>query len=310
MSHTDFSDLQALDDLESAAATAVHETTARIAEKTYFERSAAAPAQRDYRPAASATDTRPRATCGKCGGSGNVRWGRCFQCNGTGKGKLLDDKSVKARASSAKRRESAAAANVAAANEWAQANPERMAWLHAATNRGFEFAGSLLIALNKYGSLTENQIAALDRCVVKDSERKAARAVEQAARTVTVTGAGMDKLIAMFTRALEGGLKRPALAIGEIKLNPAKPTGRNPGAIYVKLNGIYQGKIADGRFLPLREADPTIVARVTAIAADPLAAAVLSGKETGRCSCCSRLLTDANSVAAGIGPICAAKFFG
>ena len=43
------------------------------------------------------------------------------------------------------------------------------------------------------------------------------------------------------------------------------------------------------------------------IEADPEAAAVMHGKVSGRCSICSRDLTDPVSVARGVGPICVAK---
>jgi len=44
------------------------------------------------------------------------------------------------------------------------------------------------------------------------------------------------------------------------------------------------------------------------IEADPEAAAALHGKLSGRCSICSRDLTDPESIERGIGPICAGKF--
>ena len=41
---------------------------------------------------------------------------------------------------------------------------------------------------------------------------------------------------------------------------------------------------------------------------DPLTAAIRYGKVSGECSCCGRELTDPQSIARGIGPICADKF--
>ena len=41
---------------------------------------------------------------------------------------------------------------------------------------------------------------------------------------------------------------------------------------------------------------------------DPLTAAIRYGKVSGECSCCGRELTDPQSIARGIGPICAEKF--
>jgi hypothetical protein len=43
------------------------------------------------------------------------------------------------------------------------------------------------------------------------------------------------------------------------------------------------------------------------IQADPKQAALQYGHQIGRCSVCNRTLTDENSIAAGIGPICAGK---
>lgn len=45
-----------------------------------------------------------------------------------------------------------------------------------------------------------------------------------------------------------------------------------------------------------------------AIAADPMTASVRYGKELGACGVCGRTLTDAASIARGIGPICESKF--
>lgn len=43
------------------------------------------------------------------------------------------------------------------------------------------------------------------------------------------------------------------------------------------------------------------------IASDPMGATTLYGRAIGRCGICSRTLTDEDSRAAGIGPICAQK---
>jgi hypothetical protein len=46
------------------------------------------------------------------------------------------------------------------------------------------------------------------------------------------------------------------------------------------------------------------------IEADPVAAAAKYGKLSGRCSCCGRDLTDPESIALGIGPICYTRLAG
>jgi hypothetical protein len=52
------------------------------------------------------------------------------------------------------------------------------------------------------------------------------------------------------------------------------------------------------------------VAALVTIDADPLAAVKGHGTTTGVCGCCGRMLVDPVSVAAGIGPICAARGWG
>jgi len=56
--------------------------------------------------------------------------------------------------------------------------------------------------------------------------------------------------------------------------------------------GTYQGSIQE---------------QLQAVIADPKAAMVAYGKLTGTCGKCGRILEDEESVAAGIGPICAQK---
>src|SRR5690348_10875027 len=68
-----------------------------------------------------------------------------------------------------------------------EANAEVCAWVEAKKNR-FDFAGSLAGALNRYGCLTENQIAAVRRCMERDAQFDAERRVrEENAPAVTVT---------------------------------------------------------------------------------------------------------------------------
>lgn len=87
--------------------------------------------------------------------------------------------------------------------------------------------------------------------------------------------------------------------------------------VWVKLPGIdgVVGRITDGGVLTiftgrLRNtlAPEVLTALLLAIEVDPEAAAVLHGKASGRCSVCSRDLTDPASIERGIGPICAEKF--
>jgi len=87
---------------------------------------------------------------------------------------------------------------------------------------------------------------------------------------------------------------------------------------WIKLEGVEKvvGRIVDGGVVTLfarqdntgRMVDqPALLSRLAAIETDPEAAAVRHGKASGRCSICSRDLTDPVSIERGIGPICIGK---
>ncbi len=65
---------------------------------------------------------------------------------------------------------------------------------------------------------------------------------------------------------------------------------------------LFRGRIGDALL-----ADD-VLAQLLRIEADPERAAVLHGRASGRCSVCSRDLTDPASIERGIGPVCAEKF--
>jgi hypothetical protein len=112
-----------------------------------------------------------------------------------------------------------------------------------------------------------------------------------------------------FDRARANGIASPGLRLGDFRFKLAPPAGRNAGAIYVTRNRTYLGKILYGRFQPVSECDQVTADAIVAAASDPLAAAVAYGRETGRCSCCGRLLSQEESVRLGIGPICRGRYF-
>lgn len=100
----------------------------------------------------------------------------------------------------------------------------------------------------------------------------------------------------------------------------AVTVGANAGAAYVTDHqGLYAGKITpDGRFWPVKVDRDTgmLVAweiateSLRAATADPTAAAIRYGRETGKCSCCGRKLDRKDSIELGIGPICLDKLGG
>ena len=169
------------------------------------------------------------------------------------------------------------------------------AWL-VEKRKTFDFAASLLNSVLKFGRLTDGQLGAAERCVARSKS-----AVE--APTVNT-----DKLHECFNKALEAGLKKPKLRFDGFQASLAPVTGRNAGAIYIKNNADYLGKIQNGKFFAVHGVDPTVINTVSEAITDPLAAAVTYGRRSGSCSCCGRELTVGKSIELGIGPICAEKF--
>jgi len=160
-----------------------------------------------------------------------------------------------------------------------------------------DFRMSLRKSLAQYGSLTEKQVAAV--------ERIANRKPPTADATVDFA-----PLFASFAHAKESGLKRPIIRAGGIKVYPAPDHGKNAGALYVKDRwGEYLGKVtAEGDFFRARGVSDDDVRHVVELAADPLGTAIKYGRETGSCACCGRDLTDEQSVKDGIGPVCKKRF--
>ena len=137
-------------------------------------------------------------------------------------------------------------------------------------------------------------------CFACDGTGKAA-----AARDAAIT---VDAIATAFASATSHGIKRPKLRLDTFVFSRAPDMGRNAGSIYVTESGQYLGKVTEGRFHPVRECDGPTRERIIKAASDPHASAKAYGQRTGSCSCCGRELTDPQSIAANIGPICAEKY--
>lgn len=172
------------------------------------------------------------------------------------------------------------------------------------------FAREMIGKIDQWGSITDNQIAAIDRQYTKAQERDAERDHLQRERTENAPSVNVDQLQVAFNAATSNGLKRPVLRYEGFQVSLASATGKNAGALYVKgSNGDYLGKIVAGKYLATREAQVLdMIAKVAEAMNNPLEAARAYGKRTGACSCCGRKLTDPVSVRNGIGPICQGKF--
>lgn len=115
-------------------------------------------------------------------------------------------------------------------------------------------------------------------------------------------------------------LKSPRIKLqhseGKFVLSLAGPAARHPGSISVTSGGPFEGRVWYGRITPEGEWKPTLAGRQCAkldptlrcLARDPKATMQIIGKRYGLCCLCGRELTNAASIAAGIGPICIEKF--
>jgi uncharacterized Zn finger protein (UPF0148 family) len=254
--------------------------------------------------------------CPSCKGSGVFRSysgrvvGDCFKCKGKGtlffRQSLEQREKAKAQRDARKEREAQSAADQAA--EWLEANPVEAEWLREPVKGDFTFHADMLASLIKYGSFTERQEAAVRNAAAKSAARKAQWAAERAERDANKADVEIDRIAVAFATAKASGLKFPKLRLDDFTFSLASAAGRNAGAIYVKQDDLYLGKIADGKFTRSRDCDAATEARIVAVCADPAAAATAYGKRTGQCSCCGRELTNEESIARAIGPICASKW--
>lgn len=128
---------------------------------------------------------------------------------------------------------------------------------------------------------------------------------------VLVNPVDASKIIDLLCRAAQF-LKSPKMRFlgpdgnSELRLSRAKDTSKNAGCIYVTLRDNYMGMIHPDGSVKRLKAD--LIAYIERIAVDPVKAAREYGAWSGRCSFCGLELTDAGSVEAGYGPICAKNY--
>lgn len=116
---------------------------------------------------------------------------------------------------------------------------------------------------------------------------------------------------------LIGAVDNRVLRTPMLILKTAYKYGNNPGAVYINdsQTSEYLGKIIKDGSLFLRHEVRTdeqrrieILDMLATIELNPLETAIAYSRETGKCACCNRELTNAESIAAGIGPICRDKW--
>lgn len=257
------------------------------------------------------TTTRQRVEirCDKCRGTGTFysysgrAVGRCFACNGTGK-ILRAAGYEQAKAARQERKDRLAReqmeAVATAIGKFAEAMPDVFNWIQANTQT-FSFAASLNDALARSGTLTEGQINGVRKCLARDAERAQAQA-EATAQAVAANPDALDISPLNGYYAVPDGATRLKLRVK----HPGK-NSRFHGWIFVDDGAVYGQNRKYGSQRPGALYQGQVQDQLRAILANPLEAQIAYGKLTGVCGVCGRPLEDAESVAAGIGPICRSR---
>lgn len=284
--------------------------------------------------------------CKKCGGSGNWRPGyKCFACKGKGTLEFRTSSSVRAKAR--KRGQTKAAKKVvdclAEWHRYLEARKEIADWLKSSDG---EFSASLSSSGAKYGSLTQGQERAILTIIADEIEGLEEftkhtlpsvlkwlvdnRNESTFAASLYSAGCRYGKLSegqvnAVLRNIADSGEEDDAVAIdlsdlptgfyavpdGDTRLKIAVRRPRKNsnwyGWIFVDDGAEYGNRKNYGRQGPDALYKGKIREQLMAVLANPLEALKAYGHLTGSCGVCGRHLEDEESVALGIGPICAGK---
>lgn len=260
--------------------------------------------------------------CPGCRGTGFWRPGYpCFKCKGKGNRTFKTSPEVRAanRQDAANKRQEKARELLAEVQAWQEANQDAWAWMrdNAAT---FGFAASMVEALHKFGSLTDGQMAAVVKCVNRERECKERQAAERAQREADAPVVNVSKLEQAFNTArsnaarpgMQGIFLKPIkLTSGEVtvKVTQGSEGSQWEGMLFIKNEeGKKLGQVKNGKFVRNYQCEDVEAVAVVDCLNDPEKAAVAYGKAYSRCGICGRGLLNDESIARGIGPICAENF--
>jgi hypothetical protein len=253
--------------------------------------------------------------CPKCRGTGRFisysgrALGECFTCKG--KGSKTFKTSPEAR-TTARQRTAVAKASVVADHQ------AELKWLSDTLTRRDRLPEGYATMLADFQTrllgghtLSDNQMAV----IAKGMARSAQWAQERQQKA-------SEQAVALDVTAIRAVLqtrKKVMVALFTFSLAPAH--GNNPGAIYVKDDGQYVGKIPAGAstFSPGRDFDQSRLPALVEAMADPAAAVKADAARRAQllledpamtipCGCCGLTLSNPESIARGIGPICAGKW--
>jgi hypothetical protein len=253
--------------------------------------------------------------CPKCRGTGRFisysgrALGECFACKGKGSKTFRTSPETRA---AARQRTAVAKASVAADHQ------AELKWLSDTLARRDRLPEGYATMLSDFQSrllaghaLSDNQMA-----VIAKGMARSAQWVQERQQKASEQAVALD---ATAIRTVLQSRKKVMVALFTFSLAPAH--GNNPGAIYVKDNGQYVGKIPAGAstFSPGRDFDQSRLPALVEAMADPAAAVKADAARRAQllledpamtipCGCCGLTLSNPESIARGIGPICAGKW--
>jgi hypothetical protein len=185
--------------------------------------------------------------------------------------------------------------------EAAKGLKELAEWLEEQT--WSEFAVSLAKQYRSKGSLSPKQIAAGKSMQAKVTASRERKAKEQA--EAKVTALDIDALPSGMY-AVPGGDTRLKLRVSR----STRETSFPKGTIFVNDDAAYGQRQLYGFQKPGKDYRGKVAEALAAVVANPYEARIAYGRLVGKCGSCNARLENPDSIAAGIGPICAQKWEG
>lgn len=179
-----------------------------------------------------------------------------------------------------------------------------------APERDSRFVNDLVAAQIKWGTFTPKQRPWAERLVVGLSGATTGDPMHGGVRAPAPYPPNPN-IASLFERAL-GSLQHPKIALGPVLLVASKSNGvltrisvrelvrRRPLAIMERSTG-FALKV---NYVVSRDEENAVVRLIAAFEANPERVLSTVGRAMGSCALCRRTLTDAESVARGIGPVC------
>ncbi len=265
-----------------------------------------------------AEEDRQKYPCEQCAGTGLYQRPRvhqekenCFACAGRGYFFTSYADRMKRRAQAAANKVKKQEAIMA---DFESANPGMIEFLKK-TAMWSQFAHSLHDQLTRRGTLSESQVVSIRSMMEKEAAKQAEKLAAE--KEQTDKNPLLDKLAQAFLSS-SATLKYPKLRLktesGQpVVLTRCTENSKTPGHINITDGGPYGANTYFGRIAPdgraiFKTENVEVVALLVKFNEDPQAEIKVQGIRTGQCCCCGRELTDQESIANGVGPICAEKW--